>query len=280
VADDDLVRKFKQAAEIAKLVPRNLQETAFNRALDQLIGAGGSGATVRSTASERVGPAKQRARRGEPAFQTLFENVNRTQYPDLISLTRVADRAMRVLQLANDEHQVDGLTATQIAAILTKIFRVPTSASAINMALDRAGESVNVRRKDGAKTFHLMSHGEARLRGLSNRELPDKKRTRSKAPKRTRSETVSNGGDAAHGEPKKTRRTTGRPGPKATIEQLVTEGFFGTPRTITAIQEHTKHKLGRSFTVQELSPALLRLIRDKTLARDRSSSGQYEYTGS
>jgi hypothetical protein len=42
---DDLTEAFKQAAEIAKSVPEHLQETAFNRALDAILGETAKGSS-------------------------------------------------------------------------------------------------------------------------------------------------------------------------------------------------------------------------------------------
>jgi hypothetical protein len=74
------------------------------------------------------------------------------------------------------------------------------------------------------------------------------------------------------------KRVTGRPGPKAAISQLVDAGFFRTARTISEIQEELEHRRGHGYSVQELSPALVRSVRDQSLSRERNSEGQYEYS--
>jgi hypothetical protein len=38
---DDLKAAFKRAADIAAVVPASMQEAAFHRALDRILGAGG-----------------------------------------------------------------------------------------------------------------------------------------------------------------------------------------------------------------------------------------------
>jgi hypothetical protein len=42
-------------------------------------------------------------------------------------------------------------------------------------------------------------------------------------------------------------------------------------------QEQLRHKRGVRYTLQDLSPAFVRLLRDGRLDRDRNASGQYEY---
>lgn len=73
------------------------------------------------------------------------------------------------------------------------------------------------------------------------------------------------------------KRGGGRPGPKAALLELKTKGYFGTKRTINDIREHLEKKRGHKFTLQDLSPALLSLVRDGELDRDKNAEGQYEY---
>jgi hypothetical protein len=73
------------------------------------------------------------------------------------------------------------------------------------------------------------------------------------------------------------RRTTRRRGPKAALGDLIDDGFFSEARTINDAQEQLRHKRGLRFTLQELSPSFVRLLREGRLDRDRNDSGQYEY---
>jgi hypothetical protein len=54
-------------------------------------------------------------------------------------------------------------------------------------------------------------------------------------------------------------------------------GFFATKRTIGDVREYLEKKRGHKFTLQELSPALLSLVRARELDRDKNAEGQYEY---
>src|SRR5947207_1275582 len=108
MSTDSAKRAFVQAAELAKNVPRHLQEIAFNRALDHLLG---SAPKVKPAASN---DSSTGARASETENKFLA-GIDRTKYPDVGSTPRVADRALRVLHLANQDHGVDGLTAQEIS---------------------------------------------------------------------------------------------------------------------------------------------------------------------
>ena len=74
------------------------------------------------------------------------------------------------------------------------------------------------------------------------------------------------------------RAASGRPGPKAAVAQLISAGYFRTPRLISTVQEELRHNRGHKYTVQELSPALVRSLREGRLRRERNKHGQYEYS--
>lgn len=78
--------------------------------------------------------------------------------------------------------------------------------------------------------------------------------------------------------PRKSSRASGSPGAYATISQLLAGGFFKTPKTIGAIVDHCRTARGHHFKASECSPALLRLLRDTKLKRQKNKDGQYEYT--
>jgi len=63
----------------------------------------------------------------------------------------------------------------------------------------------------------------------------------------------------------------------AATMRLVSEGFFKERRVIGAIVGHMKENEGRRYKANEISPALLRLLRDKKLLRAKNEDGQYEY---
>lgn len=284
MADHDLEKAFLEAAEIAKKLPKNLQEAGFNRAVEQLLGKA-------SPASGRPrSRGLSRGRTGETAgardVSGLVEAIDRTAYPDVGATRRVGDRALKVLQLADQDHGVDGLTAGEIATILSRKFRLPTKANSVLKALDRETETVDVRSGAGtSRVFHIMAPGEAYLAKLRAGEDVGRGRAAAGA---TRKKTGSRKEKtpAKKAVPKKkagrknvtAKKAAGRPGPKAAIGQLLGAGFLRSGRTISEIQEELQHRRGHRYSVQELAPALVRSIRDASLARERNSEGQYEYS--
>jgi hypothetical protein len=84
-------------------------------------------------------------------------------------------------------------------------------------------------------------------------------------------------GGTVKGKTGRQKRGSGRPGPKAALLELKAKGFFGTKRTITDVRDHLEKKRGHKFSLQDLSPGLLSLVRDVELDRDKNAQGQYEY---
>ncbi len=284
----DLDKIFAEAAEIAKKLPENLQESAFNRALDELLAqTDHKPPAKKKAASRKQVPSKTNPGAEARKSENFLDAINRTNYPDIGDTDRVADRALKVLQLANDDLGIDGLTASQIAEILTKKFRLTANANGINMALQRESQTVDVRTgEDGKNIFHIMAPGEDYLEKLRSGEIEPRARRSSKAAtkkavsKKTKKKTAtrkkaSNGKGAG----KKTNKSGSKSlGPKAAISKLIDAGFFKNPRQISEIQEELKHNKGHTYSIQELSPTLLRCVRSETLSRSRSESGQYEYS--
>jgi hypothetical protein len=60
--------------------------------------------------------------------------------------------------------------------------------------------------------------------------------------------------------------------------KLLETGFFRTPKTIGMIVQHCASARGHHYKANECSPALLRLVRDEKLTREKNTDGQYEYT--
>jgi len=77
---------------------------------------------------------------------------------------------------------------------------------------------------------------------------------------------------------KASARSSSSPGAFAMISQLQGDGFFRSPQTISAIVKHCGTSKGHHYRANECSPALLRLLRDGKLTRQKNKDGQYEYT--
>jgi hypothetical protein len=269
---DRLKDAFKRAAEIASVVPEAMQDAAFNRALDQILGE-------KHPASGRDGrqaPGKSNATEAPPdRAQRVIDGVNRTAYPEIASATKVLDRALAVLRLAARDFDIDGLTAPEIARVLTEKFRLRTSRQAVTEALRSAHIMVDTVKSGRTTTYRIMQAGEDHLdREASQDEpstAPPAPRRRRKAARKTQERDATSSQKVGQ---TKTRR---RRGPKSALEELVGEGFFSEARTINDAQEQLRHKKGLTFTLQDLAPAFVRLLREGQLDRDRNDSGLYEY---
>lgn len=84
--------------------------------------------------------------------------------------------------------------------------------------------------------------------------------------------------DSSGSTPKTTRAPAkGRPGGKATLDALVADGFFKSPKTIGQIVEHCDTSLAMKYKQSDFSGPLMRLVREKRLTRKKNTDGQYEY---
>jgi hypothetical protein len=127
MADRHIKKKFKQAAEIARTVPKDFQEAAFNRALDLLLDANDSAAA--------------RPREGLLAAAAPAE---------------VLDRSMEALQFAARTLNRDSLTAQQIAALVAAQFGLAVSKEVVALALAGAGSAVRIVRSGGITLYKLV----------------------------------------------------------------------------------------------------------------------------
>ena len=285
MTDDELETAMLAAGEIAKKLPPGLQEAAFHRALDHLLGQTTS--TRPRTPTQSSGAKRSRGGEATPnPTDELLAALDRTAHPDVGATTRTADQALKVLQLAHDAYGVDGLTAAQVTEILSQKFRIPAKIGAVKMALQRETSTVDVcKGSNGSNVFRIMAPGDEYLTRLRNggaaggqapAVAPKKHRASKSKPAASGDRPMPNSAEAPKGA--RGKKNGARPGPKAAVGLLVSAGFFDQARTISQIQEELKHHKGHTYSVQELSPALVRSLRDNTLARERNGAGQYEYT--
>ncbi len=278
---DDLNEAFKQAAEIAKSVPEHLQETAFHRALDAILGetAKGSAGSTKSKTAKTKGVLDQKGSESDHTV-VLLEHMDSTAYPQVHDASKILDQALVILRAARDDFEIDGLSSPQIAKVLTEKFRHRTSRQAVQMALASAGRMVDrVTPASGAAYFRIMRPGETYL------DNPPKETGEGKNLKRHRkaaAKTVSieSSKTETSGERKATvkKRGPSKKGAYAVVTELLRDGFFKTPRTLSAIIEHAANSLGYHLKTNELPAPLLRYLRDKNLKREKNSDNQFEYS--
>lgn len=277
---DELAEIFAAAARIAERVPEGLRPIAFQRALDQLLGAPtgpknpGKPEPDLSGARTETGAGEVRE---EDRADRLVELLDRTEYADVMASARVLEKALFVLRAAH-HHGIEQLTPSEIARVLTEKFRERTSDAAVRMALGSDSSYTDRQREGKGFAYKLMAAGE---RYLANRDAAGSAGLEAKPPKpgtpragRTSRGTAKR---ASNGKAKASRQSTGRPGPKRMIEDLIAQGFFDQPRDIGAIIAHVQQKRGYRYKATDLSPALARLLREQRLDRERDDKSQYQY---
>jgi hypothetical protein len=277
---DDIAELVKAAAAAAKHAPEHLQEAAFNKAFDALVG----GATPRNDGgrgrTEAHGTSKAAAKSAERNNGRSLELLNRTDYPDIDHGSTGLVNSLRLLRAAKDEMDIDGLSAVQIARTLTDKFRYRISPQAIGQALNSAGKLVDRQKVGKDVLFRIMDPGERYLESptstASAKNGASAHRARKSAPKVQRKETARSTSAPAGAKEKKAAPRSSF-GPSAAMEQLYGSGYFKTARSIASIIASLKHDAGRSYKPNELSPALLRWLRNGKLSRSKNTDGQYEY---
>ena len=295
----DLKELFKQASEIAQQVPKGMQEAAFNRAVDLLTGSTEPGQrTKNENTSEKKRTLKSRPApiKDQPASRVneLITDMDSTQHPGVTSAAKVLDRSLMVLQIALNDHSVDGLSCSDIAKILTDKFRISTSVPAIGMALGKATNFVNRAPSGPGFLYRIMKPGEEYLNHLAtNKEnsttirpggkpkgkgkIPTKRKVETNIKKSVRKVSKKNSSKEGSNPQGSSKSSIG---PKQAIVDLISSNFFSTSRTVPEVQKHLKNKRGYSIDIEQLSLAMLRLVRDEVLERDENEQGQYVYSKS
>jgi len=287
----DLKELFGQAAEIAQQLPESMQEAAFNRALDLLLGKTFPEKKTREVHPKQKTVEPNQGQAAKDVCGTLLQQIDSTQYPGVRSATKVLDRSLMVLQIALREYSVDGLTSVEIARILTEKFRLSTSRQAVGMALKPASNLVDRVAEGRSYRYRIMVPGEDYLTQLEEDDnddqliAPTKKRStrshrKAKVTSSDSAQSADAGEPASAGSSKKTKAkpvASSRLGPKAAIVALIEADFFASPKTGPEVQEYLKRKRGFDLGIPQLRLAMLRLVRDGVLERDENDKGQYEY---
>lgn len=102
-------------------------------------------------------------------------------------------------------------------------------------------------------------------------QIPAKAQPRKRSRKTTKGDSTAIPAKATRAPAK------GRPGGKATLETLVNDGFFKSPKTIGQLVEHCDTSLAMKYKQSDFSGPLMRFVRDKRLTRKKNTDGQYEY---
>ena len=288
----DLVEKFKQAAEIASQVPEQMREAAFNRALDLLTGAIGASSPPSNLMKHKSRPEKIGKRAVPPpadvdtgnVAELLLSAIDSTNHPGVMSATKVLDKALMILQIARQNHGVDGLTPATISRLLTEKFRIRTSDAAVRMALGKSADLVNRLSEGKGFIYQIMAPGETYLAHVAGGQAQVKPSKRNQSKKKTEARPASKKKSKKSSDSvvdkSPAKKNQGKLGLKSEIIALQSSGFFKEAKTPAQIHDYLKRKRGHKFGVPQISIALLRMVRDSLLERDENEDGQYEYRSS
>lgn len=279
--DKELQELLKRAGEISKVVPEALREAAFNRAFDMLTRTTLPLAhKVEVAAGKNERSEKQSVQGTEKASDYLLAHLDRTSYPQVSSAARVLDRALHLLRIARDDFDIDGLGAPDIARVLTEKFRLRVSRQAVQQSLDAARNHVDKLSGYGRKAYRIMDPGERYLDSLEiqGTALEESKPSAGgRRPAAKGSKRKVRASESERGSKKSKKSSPTRPGPRASLNDLFADGYFDSPRRIAEIQQHLEHSKAHSYKLGDLSPTLVRMLRQGVLVRNRAEDGQYEY---
>jgi hypothetical protein len=110
---------------------------------------------------------------------------------------------------------------------------------------------------------------------LESDTKPIEPRTKQSTPRRRRVGPKSQEAIETKAQAPKVKK--GRPSAATQLEKLLEEGFFNKKRTISEMISHMGTKKGQHFKANEISPPLLRFVRDQKLEREKNADDQYEY---
>lgn len=280
---NDVAQLIRLAADAAKHAPEHLQEAAFNKAFEAFSTGTPSRGSKRSSDGSKKGAGNGGI---ADADEAALNQLDRTAHPEIKHSNTALINSLYLLRAVSDDLNIDGLSAASIARVLTEQFRCDVTRQAVGLALNSAGRFVNRQQKGNQVLFRIMSPGTEYLDSLvdtghdvpASRTKRKGRKKRSSKKKSTRSKVALKkkkiAANSTSTKKKPSRRGTG---PAAAMEQLLNAGFFSSHRTIAAIINKLKHDHGRTFKPNELSPVLLRWIRNETLKRQQNKDNQYEY---
>jgi len=139
MADRKMKRLFREAADVARSVPPEFREAAFNRALDML------------TEKNAPGAGRGEGKPDEVEAEVVRRGVTGLSAPDF-----VLDRAMDALNFATTRMGMEEVSAVELADIVTERFGVPTTDKMVAAALDQADSMVH-RVADGAQMMYRLA---------------------------------------------------------------------------------------------------------------------------
>jgi len=128
------------------------------------------------------------------------------------------------------------------------------------------------------KIIELIFKGVVIDNGEVREENDDAIQSTAKTPKTRKSRKNNKSGDTSEGG-KKASNKSGKLGPWSAVDQLLSEDYFKTKKSIGEIVEHCKNNLALPIKANEISGKLAALVRQRKLKRERNADNkQYEYS--
>jgi hypothetical protein len=241
-------------------------------------------ATKAKTTKGDVSP--ERSQGDAPVDQLLASKEDASEWHAIWESRKPIDKWLAILAVAEEEvAPKTPLSAPEIAQIATDRFRLSgVHASNVNRDLKRERKYVS-RAKRGTRFEYWLTRDGLNYISKRRDERASPGREDGVAPRAVRwpnkTRAAKREGAKTSGRPVPRSRARaasgGRPGPKAMLEDLISKGYFKSARTITEVQGHLQQHRGHRYKATDLSPALIRLVRDGTLSRDTNADGTYEY---
>lgn len=164
-SDEQVSEILARAVRLVEDLPDDLRQAAFTSAV-HLLGDGVLAETSPPTTPKRRGSRlrqKESGRSGDTSddpVEVLIRELDRTAYPGVMGANRVLERALYILQIADEEFEIDGLSPPQVAKVLTDKFRIRTTRQSVAQALDGASNLVDrIRGERGSYRYRLMAAG-------------------------------------------------------------------------------------------------------------------------
>lgn len=112
---------------------------------------------------------------------------------------------------------------------------------------------------------------------VSAAQTPDLASSPSPTKPKRRKTAKSKAGQSEKSNAKPTRSKTGRPGPGAIVDQLISEGFFDKGKSPNDVVVHCRDDKVLTYNSTEISVSLARAVKSQKLKREKDGNGQFLY---
>ncbi|MEK6833024.1 MAG: hypothetical protein AABY32_03165 [Nanoarchaeota archaeon] len=163
------LKKAKEIIENAKL-PEEFQKIAFSKMMDHLLGSNEPMKKERFPDKRR--PPKKHiskvenedAKKLQGENELIISSLSRSKYSIIYKLESALDQSLFLLQIAEKEKKIKGLTPGQISTILKDVFKIMKTPSSVSMSLMKATEYADRKKINLGGTFaykyEIMHKGE------------------------------------------------------------------------------------------------------------------------